>query len=220
MRPSNTSSALSTMASTSASAVTSQATTNASRPIAGTSAATSSSAAVSRALSTTSAPSRASVVVIAAPMPFAAPVTIAFLPSSFIVVPFYSCMSATAAGRPDVAQGTSRACARPRHPPRHSLDEPSTPRGPAPLWRGQLQHRIPVFAGTTTTGRDTSSRHSRESGNPRKSMDCRKLHASGNPRRPPVHAKLREIAEELPSAAPSDSAAALSRTSIPSSGAP
>ena len=72
------------MARTSASEVTSQPTTKALRPRERTSSATASSAAVSRAASTTSAPSRARVVVIAAPMPFAAPVTIAFLPSSLI----------------------------------------------------------------------------------------------------------------------------------------
>ena len=84
MRPSNTSSARATMARTSASEVTSQPTAKASRPRERTSSATASSGAVSRAASTTSAPSRASVVVIAAPMPFAAPVTIAFLPWSLI----------------------------------------------------------------------------------------------------------------------------------------
>ena len=71
------------MALTCASSVTSQATTWAARPSARTSSATPSSASVSRAVSTISAPSRANVVVMAAPMPFAAPVTIAFLPSTF-----------------------------------------------------------------------------------------------------------------------------------------
>ena len=84
MRSSKNAFAFSTMAFTCLSSVTSVDTVSARRPRARTCSATSSSAPMSRAVSNTSAPSRASVSVIAAPMPLAAPVTMACLFSSFM----------------------------------------------------------------------------------------------------------------------------------------